>query len=176
MAVAHVDPEEPDVPRPKHKGQRRGRIENRHEMLRHLASELGIGIREARHHLPVFRPELAERPLTRGHCADVPRPCPYVACAHNLFLEAHDDTGNLLHTFAGREPGEMRWSCALDEADRKGLTLQEVASRLGVTRERVRQIEEKALRKISRATGGEREVRPERGEGYALHLPKGRAG
>jgi hypothetical protein len=165
MAVAHVDPDQPDVEQPKRKGARRGRVENQHEMLRHLAAELGIAVRDVRRHLPVFRPELAERPLTRGHCVDVPRPCPYVACPHNLYLEVSDETGNIQRTFADRQPGEMEWSCSLDEAARHGLTLEEVSRRLGVTRERVRQIEERALRKIARATGADLILGPMRRRG-----------
>ncbi len=41
-------------------------------------------------------------------------------------------------------------SCLLDAADRGGMTLEEVSQILGVTRERVRQIEEMALIKLKR--------------------------
>jgi len=42
----------------------------------------------------------------------------------------------------------MPETCALDVADRGGATLGEVGSVLGVTRERVRQLEERALRRL----------------------------
>jgi transcriptional regulator len=40
--------------------------------------------------------------------------------------------------------------CVLDIADQGELTLEEIGKLTGVTRERVRQIEEKALRKLAR--------------------------
>ncbi len=42
-------------------------------------------------------------------------------------------------------------SCLLDLADRGGLTLEDIASQFDLTRERVRQIEEKALGKLKAA-------------------------
>lgn len=75
---------------------------------------------------PALRLVVLRLPVTRGECAAVARPCPWVTCQHHL---------------AGAE------SCALDVADRGGATLEEVAEALGTTRERVRQIEEKAIRK-----------------------------
>ncbi|MFY3742456.1 sigma factor-like helix-turn-helix DNA-binding protein [Anaeromyxobacter sp. Red801] len=44
-------------------------------------------------------------------------------------------------------------TCALDVADRGPLTLDEVGKILGVTRERVRQIEVAALEKLQEAGG-----------------------
>jgi DNA-directed RNA polymerase sigma subunit (sigma70/sigma32) len=55
----------------------------------------------------------------------------------------------LVSTFPGTEPGDMVESCALDVADRGEHTLNEVGEMLGVSRERVRQIEEQALRKLA---------------------------
>ena len=40
--------------------------------------------------------------------------------------------------------------CALDIADQGGLTLEEIGELMGPTRERIRQIEAKALRKLKR--------------------------
>ncbi len=51
----------------------------------------------------------------------------------------------------GFAPGQSE-SCALDLAERGGMTLQEVAEVLGVTRERIRQLESKALRKLKDGT------------------------
>lgn len=44
----------------------------------------------------------------------------------------------------------MRHSCALDVADAGGSTLEEVGGILNLTRERIRQIEVKALLKLNR--------------------------
>ena len=45
----------------------------------------------------------------------------------------------------------MEETCALDVADRGPLTLHEVGQILGITRERVRQIQEQARRRIKRS-------------------------
>lgn len=89
-------------------------------------------------------------PLTRADCANVPRPCPYVSCRYNLYLDATPHGFKL--NFPGLEPWEMTNSCALDVAESCGeMTLEQVASMLNVTRERVRQIEARLLRNLSPA-------------------------
>src|SRR6266498_4125570 len=88
------------------------------------------------------------RPQTRADCADVPRPCPFVGCAFNTYLDIH---GRDLHF---RRPHLAPWdvpaavSCVLDIADQGGLTLDEVGEIENITRERVRQIEAVALVKM----------------------------
>lgn len=81
------------------------------------------------------------RPATRGDCANVARPCPYVGCRHHLYLDV-TESGAL--KVEDGEPWDMKHSCSLDVADEGGLTLDEVGQILGLTRERVRQIEERA--------------------------------
>lgn len=66
-------------------------------------------------------------------CPDV-RPCPRKACRYHL---GH----------AATRRGE---SCALDVADGGGATLEEMGYLLGLTRERIRQIEAGALVKLTR--------------------------
>lgn len=73
-------------------------------------------------------------PPTRADCPQA-RPCTYLACRYNLVLEAAPASGE---------------SCALDVADRGDHSLAEVGEILGVTRERIRQIEAGALDKIRR--------------------------
>jgi DNA-directed RNA polymerase sigma subunit (sigma70/sigma32) len=50
----------------------------------------------------------------------------------------------------------VREACALEAAEQGGMTLEEIATRLSLTRERVRQIELGALKKLwARLEGGE---------------------
>ena len=98
-----------------------------------------------------------ERPTHRADClhgAFAARPCPYVACKFHLFLEVNSRTGSIRMNFLDREPWELAETCALDVADRGGVTLEEVGGWLNLTRERVRQLEVHALgllRSISEA-------------------------
>ena len=114
------------------------------------------------------------RPRTRGDCVNGPRPCPWIGCRHHLLLEAVDRRGRI-HVCAGAggplRPLE-RWSedeladvlsampatCSLDvaEGNPDGQTLAEVALLLGITRERIRQIEAVGLRKVRRAAAARR--------------------
>ncbi len=87
------------------------------------------------------------RPSTRGDCAKIPRPCPFVSCIYNLYLDI-TRKGSLKLNFPDLEPSEMPLSCALDIAEYGGCTLQEVGDVLNITRERVRQIEYVALKKL----------------------------
>jgi hypothetical protein len=87
-----------------------------------------------------------ERPRTRGDCARIPRPCPYVACKYSLYLDV-SETGSIILNFPHLEPGAMpaEQSCALDLADRGAMTLEDIAVVTNLTRERIRQVESKAL-------------------------------
>lgn len=89
------------------------------------------------------------RPTKRADCEGGARPCPYVGCKYNLFLDV-SSTGNIRFSFPNRPPEAVdpEASCALDLASSGGLTLQEVADVTGVTRERVRQIEMKSVRRL----------------------------
>lgn len=86
-------------------------------------------------------PERTHLPVTRGDCASVPRPCPYVSCKYNLYLDV-TRAGSILLNFPDREPWDMPpdRSCALDVADRGPQTLQAVGEAIGFCRERTRQI------------------------------------
>jgi hypothetical protein len=88
------------------------------------------------------------RPLTRGDCAEVLRPCPFVSCAHHLYLDVDQVSGALKLNYPHLEPWELGESCSLDVADRGGATLEEVGTLVSVTRERARQIEEKSIAKL----------------------------
>jgi hypothetical protein len=106
------------------------------------------------------------RPRRRADCRDNGlRPCPFVGCRHNLYLDVNPETSAIILTRPDLEPGEMRYSCVLDLVDgiADGLegqrlqtpdgpawsfTLEVAAVPLNLTRERVRQIEKAVLNKL----------------------------
>ena len=103
-----------------------------------------------------------DRPRTRGDCARVPRPCLYVACKHNLYLDV-SETGSIILNFPHLEPGQMvpEQSCALDLADRGAMTLEDIAVVTNLTRERIRQVELKALSRRARPAAIEMGLGPD---------------
>lgn len=82
-------------------------------------------------------------PPSRAYCSTLPRPCPRGDCRYHLCTL----------TRRRRDPLSLDpdWSCALDVADANpdGVTQAELARHIGVTRQRVEQIERKALQKLS---------------------------
>ena len=89
--------------------------------------------------------------ITGGVCRKLPGQCQHTVCRFNLTAERRDNRG--------AKPAEMhlpvvREACALEAAERGGMTLEEIATRLSVTRERVRQIEFGALTKLWQRLGG----------------------
>jgi hypothetical protein len=88
------------------------------------------------------------KPRTREECAGGPRPCPYVSCKHHLYIDVSPRTGAIKLNFPDIEVWDMGESCALDVADRGGTTLEDVGAIMNLTRERIRQVEVKALAKL----------------------------
>lgn len=88
------------------------------------------------------------KPRTRAECQDGLRPCPFVSCKHHLFIDVSARTGAIKLNFPDLEAWEMTESCALDVADRGGTTLEDVGAIMNLTRERIRQVEVKALAKL----------------------------
>lgn len=89
----------------------------------------------------------APRPRTRAECG-TQRPCPFVGCAHHLFLDVDPETGSIKFNFPEIQPEDLEHSCVLDAADMGGHTLEAVGEKMNLTRERVRQVEVAALLKL----------------------------
>ena len=82
---------------------------------------------------------------THGACRQLPGPCPYAICRFNLTAETRDSRGaKPAHASAPI----LREACALEAAEQGGMTLEEIATRFALTRERVRQIEAQALSRL----------------------------
>jgi hypothetical protein len=88
------------------------------------------------------------KPKMRSECADMERPCPFVSCKYHLYIDVHPVRGAIKINFTDVEVWEMTETCALDIADRGGITLEEVGEIMNLTRERVRQVETAGLAKL----------------------------
>lgn len=88
------------------------------------------------------------KPKSRTECLGTERPCPYVSCKHHLYLDVSPRTGAIKLNFPDLEVWEMKETCALDIADRGGTTLEDVGAIMNLTRERIRQVEVRALAKL----------------------------
>jgi hypothetical protein len=65
-----------------------------------------------------------------------------------LFVDVSARTGAIKLNFPDLDVWDMNESCALDVADRGGTTLEDVGAIMNLTRERIRQVEVKALAKL----------------------------
>lgn len=88
------------------------------------------------------------RPSSRAVCRDGPRPCLFVSCRYHLYLDVDPRSGSVHLNFPDKEVWELEETCALDLAERGSVTLDHIGELLGVTRERVRQIEQSALGRL----------------------------
>jgi hypothetical protein len=93
----------------------------------------------------------SDMPRTRGECVGGARPCPFVSCQHNLFLDVNE-TGSIKFNFPDLDPEDVppAQSCVLDVADFGGSTLDDVARTMNVSRERARQMESHAIDTLRR--------------------------
>lgn len=122
----------------------RGRTLSRKQMTRDLRRRLREGIVDPEEQR--VRQELEQvRPRTRSDCANGPRPCVFVSCKYHLYLDVNPRTGSVKINFPDKELWELEDTCALDVADRGGITLEEVGSIMNLTRERVRQVETRGI-------------------------------
>ena len=92
------------------------------------------------------------KPRTRADCKGGPRPCPFISCKHHLYVDVSPRTGAIKLNFPDLEVWELSESCALDIADHGGTTLEDVGAIMNLTRERIRQVEVKALAKLEALT------------------------
>ncbi len=88
------------------------------------------------------------RPKTRADCINSPRPCSFVSCKYNLYLDVNPETGSIKLNFPEKELWELPYTCALDVAEKGGITLEEVGEIMNLTRERIRQVETRGLTKV----------------------------
>jgi hypothetical protein len=124
--------------------RRRSRARARTISIRRLSkTELNLG-------RMMYPEEQYWRPQSRGECADMERPCPFVSCKYHLYIDVHPVRGSIKINFPDLEVWEMTDTCALDIADRGGITLEEVGEIMNLTRERVRQVETQGLSKLER--------------------------
>ena len=93
------------------------------------------------------------RPRTRSECRNAERPCLFVSCKHHLYLDVNPETGSIKLNFPDMEVWELKETCALDVAERGGMTLEEVGEILNLTRERIRQVEAAGLQKLLELEG-----------------------
>lgn len=90
------------------------------------------------------------RPRQRCQCINHNGPCPFVSCKHHLYLDVDSDTGEIIFNFPGKEVWELQETCALDAADKKGLSDAEVAALMGLNVARFSVLKERTLRKVKR--------------------------
>lgn len=89
-----------------------------------------------------------DRPVHRVECRSAKRPCLYVSCRYHLYLDVNPMTGSIKINFPDLEVWQLTESCALDVAERGGVTLEEVGAIMNLTRERIRQVEVSGLSKM----------------------------
>jgi len=127
--------------------RQRARTMSRKEMARQFRQQMATGGLDPE--LEALAAELeATRPKLRADCAEGQRPCPYVSCKFNLYVDVNPRTGSVKMNFPDKELWEIGDTCALDVADRGGITLEEVGAIMNLTRERVRQLETRGLTKL----------------------------
>lgn len=132
----------------------RSKTMSRKEMARELRRRRLSGETDPEE-LLLLKEIASQRPKTRSDCVGSERPCLFVSCKYNLFLDVNPDTGSVKLNFPDKEIWELEYTCALDVAEKGGITLEEVGNIMNLTRERVRQVETRGLEKLRVATDDE---------------------
>jgi hypothetical protein len=142
VARGELDPEEEEELDELGRRRRRSRARARTISIRRLSkAELNRG-------RALYPEESYWRPTQRSECAEMERPCPFVSCKYHLYIDVHPVRGSIKINFPDVEVWEMTDTCALDIADRGGITLEEVGEIMNLTRERVRQLETQGLGRL----------------------------
>jgi len=145
------DPEEPEaqleVDGDGKRGRRRSKTMSRKEIVRDLRRQRSLGLIDPELQQTIQEIEQS-RPRSRADCVNGPRPCMFVSCKHHLYLDVNPSTGSIKVNFPDKEIWELGETCALDVADRGGITLEEVGGIMNLTRERIRQVETRGLLKL----------------------------
>ena len=149
-AKEQIDQPKSDVPE-ELAGRQRSKTMSRKEMARDLRRRRLSGQTDPEEE-ELLRLIDAQRPKMRAECMNGPRPCLFVSCKHNLYLDVNPDTGSIKLNFPDREIWELEYTCALDVAEKGGITLEEVGEIMNLTRERIRQVETRGLMKLREAT------------------------
>ena len=136
----------PEVSRKVRRRRRRTRPRSKTIAMKRLTRE------ELRQGALMYPPVDIPRPSSRAECREEMRPCPWVACKHHLYLDINPETGSIKINFPDLEPWELKHTCALDVAERGGITLEEVGEIMNLTRERIRQVEVRGLLKLKMLT------------------------
>jgi hypothetical protein len=136
------DGDAPEISRKVRRRRRRTRPRSKTIAMKRLTRE------ELRVGALMYPPVDIPRPTNRSECKGEMRPCPWVACKHHLYLDINPETGSIKINFPDLEPWELSHTCALDVAERGGITLEEVGEIMNLTRERIRQVEVRGLLKL----------------------------
>jgi hypothetical protein len=135
-------------------GRQRSKTMSRKEMARDLRRRRLTGEIDPEEQELLKTVDL-QRPRIRADCMNGPRPCLFVSCKHNLYLDVNPETGSIKLNFPDKEIWELEYTCALDVAEKGGITLEEVGEIMNLTRERIRQVETRGLIKLREATEAE---------------------
>ncbi len=155
-----VEPETPDeVDADGKRGRRRSKTMSRKEIARELRRQRAFGLIDPELDATMREIE-AQRPRSRADCANGARPCMFISCKHHLYLDVNPSTGSIKLNFPDKEVWELGETCALDVADRGGITLEEVGTIMNLTRERIRQVETRGLLRLRAVTEDEPRLDP----------------
>ena len=132
----------PELSRKVRRRRRRTRPRSKTIAMKRLTRE------ELRQGALMYPPVDIPRPTSRAECREEMRPCPWVACKHHLYLDINPETGSIKINFPDKEVWQLSETCALDVAERGGITLEEVGEIMNLTRERIRQVEVRGLLKL----------------------------